>query len=155
MVTDQEGIGTGTISSSYKIGFRTPLVADNAYIHWRPTGVDTSAAFVQVDLYEDNAYTGGATVVPVNRNRQGFSASVADMQDFKTGVTATISGSTLIQHAGIGSAGNPASRSGGGSGADQELVLKADTDYVMEITPSNSTQVLLSLFWYEEEGFTP
>lgn len=71
------------------------------------------------------------------------------MQTFVKGATATPAG-TLIQLAGVGTSGNAVSRSGGGSAAAQEIVLKQNTNYVLTITPDSATDVTVELFWYEE-----
>ena len=140
-------INAGSISAAYDIAFTTPTVASGKFVHWRPIGIQTSADYVLATLREGDAYTDGTAVVPINRNR--ISSSVTTMQTFVQGATVTPSG-TIIQQAGIGASGNPASRSGGGASADQELVLKQDTDYVLTLVPDGATNVTLSLFWYEE-----
>lgn len=141
-------IDTGAITASYKIGFKTP---DNGKcIHWRPLGGSSSAAYASFKLYQGNAYTSGTEVVPINRNQEDNEYSVTDMQDIKQGVTATITGK-LLQHSGIGTAGTPVAQSGGGAAADQEIILKTNTEYVIDIVPSASTTCLLTLFWYEED----
>lgn len=136
------------ITASYKIGFKTP--ASGKCIHWRPLTGSTSAAYTAVTLYEGNSYTSGSTVTPINRNRDGFYDSVTDMQDFKAGVTATLTGLT-IQKSGFGTEGNAASRSGGGDGANEEIILKRDTEYVIDVIPSAETDVIATIFWYEED----
>lgn len=144
-------VDLGTISTTQYIGFTTPTGASGKYVHWRPIGADTSANFIKITLYEGDTYTGGSAVTPINRNRV-LSDLTTDMQDFKSGVASTPSG-TPIQIAGIGTAGNPTSRSGGAGGSEQELVLKADTSYVIEIVPDGSTDVTFDLYWYEEDGY--
>lgn len=140
-------INAGSISAAYDIAFTTPTVASGKFIHWRPIGVQTSADYVLATLREGDAYSAGTAVVPINRNR--LSSDTTNMQTFVQNATVTPAG-TIIQQAGIGAAGNPASRSGGGSGAEQELVLKQNTDYVLTLVPDGATTVTLSLFWYEE-----
>lgn len=142
-------IETGSISAAYDIAFKTPSVASGKFIHWRPTGVDTSADYVLFTLREGDTYSAGTAVTPINRNR--LSSDTTNMQSFVKGATATPTG-TIIQQAGIGAAGNPVSRSGGGSGADEEIVLKQNEEYVLTLTPAGATTVTLSLFWYEEDA---
>jgi hypothetical protein len=142
-------VNTGSISAAYKISFKTPTVASGKFIHWRPIGITTSADYCQVDFYEGDAFTGGTTVVPINRNR--LSAVTSSMQTFAKGTTVTLAG-TLLASTGIGTSGNPASQAGGGAGADQELVLKQDEEYSFLITPDGATTCVLDLFWYEEDG---
>ena len=146
-------IDIGTISSVTRIGFKTPSVASGEYVHWRPLGISTSTAYVKAVLTEGDTYTGGTATPAVNRNRNLAATKLTNMQDFKKGVTSTPAG-TVIALAGLGSAGNPFSRSGGGSGADEEILLIHNTNYVLSLTPEASTSVLLTLFWYEEDGYT-
>jgi hypothetical protein len=137
------------VSAAYDIAFTTPTVVSGKFIHWRPTGITSSANYVDIKLREGDAYTGGTTVVPINRNR--LAVNTSDMQTFVTNATVTPTG-TVIQQTGIGTAGNPVAVAGGGSGADQELVLAQNTDYVITLTPDDTTTVVLSLFWYEENA---
>ena len=139
-------VNTGSISAAYDIAFKTPLVA-NAYVHWRPIGISSSANYVSFNLYEGDAFTSGSTVTPINRNRN--SSATSDMQTFVKGATVSPSG-TIIQAGGIGTSGTPTARSGGGSAADQELVLKPNTSYVLTLVPAGATTCILELFWYEE-----
>lgn len=142
-------INTGSISAAYDIAFTTPTVASGKYIHWRPIGIDTSADYVLTTLREGDTFSAGTTVTPIKRNRLSSGASV--MQAFVKNATATPVG-TIIQQGGIGTSGNAASRSGGGASADQELVLKQNTNYVLTLVPDGATIVNLSLFWYEEDA---
>ena len=155
-----QGIGkvaiveAGSISASYKIGFKTPSVASGKYIHWRPAGLFSDANAVKFRLYEDNAYIGGTDndIETLNRNLDGIVPSY--MQDMKKGVAAVLTG-TLIQLIRVGSTGNIFTSSGGGAGADDERVLLPDTDYVIEVLPGGATNTDVELFWYEEDGFDP
>jgi len=147
-------INTGSISAAYDIAFTTPAIEDGV-IHWRPADIYTSSNFVTFELYEGDSYSSGSSVTPVNKNRiikdnSNFNSKITTMVK---GATATPTG-TLIQHFGIGSTGNPASRSGGGAASAEEIVLAPSTDYVITLTPAGATLVLLTLFWYEEsKGF--
>lgn len=140
-------INTGSISATYDIAFTTPTVASGKEIHWRPVGITTSADYVDFTLYEGDSYTGGTAVTPINRNRG--SVQTTKMQTFVKGATVTPTG-TIVSSGGIGSSGNPTARSGGGAAADQELILKQNTDYVLTLTPDGATTCVLELFWYEE-----
>jgi hypothetical protein len=143
-------INTGSISAAYDIAFTTPEAADGKYIHWRPIGISSSANYTGFTLYEGDTFSGGTAVTPVNRNRNASATS--KMQAFVYGATATPAG-TIIQAGGIGASGNPNARTGGGAGADQELLLKPDTNYVLTLVPAGATTCVLELFWYEEEGY--
>ena len=140
-------IDTGSISTAYNIYFTTPTVASGKYIHWRPIGIQTSADYVKYELREGDAASAGTAVTPINRNR--LSTATSNMQAVAKGATSSAVG-TLIQLGGIGAAGNPASRSGGGSAASEEIVLKQNTNYVVKLTPDGATTCTLELFWYEE-----
>lgn len=147
-------LSSGSISTAYYIAFTTPTVASGKYIHWRPLGLASSADYVEVTLYEDDSFSAGTDVTPINRNRP-MSSLTSKMQAFKKGVTSTPTG-TIIQVVGLGSTGNPTARAGGGAGADEEIVLKQNTSYVAKIDPAGATIVTGSLYWYEEdEGYTP
>lgn len=143
-------IDTGSISSAYNIAFTTPSIADAKYIHWRPVGIRTSADYTKYVLYEGDSFSSGTAITPINRNRN--SSNTSDMQTFVKGATSTPTG-TIIDAGGIGSSGNPFSRTGGGAGENEELLLKPNTNYVLQLTPDGATICLLTLFWYEEEGY--
>ena len=139
-------ITSQTISEAYRVSFTTPSVASDKIIHWRPTGITSSANYVQVTLYENTVYASGADVVPFNRNRN--SAKTTELQALALGTTR--SGGDIIQVKGVGTSGNPQARSGGGTFASEELMLKPNTNYTLELVPAGVTSVVLELFWYEE-----
>lgn len=140
-------ISAAAVAAAYDIAFTTPTVESGKFIHWRPIGITTSADYVDVKLREGDSFSGGSTITPINRNR--LSTNTSKMQAFVANATATPSG-TVVQSTGIGTAGNAAARGGGGAGAEQELVLKQNTNYVLTLTPDSATDIIASLFWYEE-----
>lgn len=140
-------ISTGSISAPYDIAFTTPTVASGKEVHWRPVGITTSANYVEFTLREGDSFSGGTAVTPINRNRE--SVQTSKMQSFVKGATATPTG-TIVSLSGVGSTGAPQARSGGGAGADQELMLKQNTNYVLTLDPAGATECTLELFWYEE-----
>lgn len=143
-------IDTGSISTTYNIGFTTPSTESGKYIHWRPIGMQSSSNYVTYKLFEGDSFSAGTAITTLNRNRNLNATRPSVMQDFKKGVTATPVG-TLIQLTGVGAEGGPTTRSGGsGAGADRELVLLPDTDYVIQLTPAGTTSITLELYWYEE-----
>lgn len=148
-------IDLGSISGATNIGFKTPSASNGKYIHWRPAKISTSADYLSYKLYEGDTYTSGSAVTPVNLNRPMAKAFPSEfsttMQDFKSGVTSSPTG-TVIQQDGLGTSGNPAAQGGGGGGAAEERILLQNTNYVIQITPDGATDVLLELFWYEEES---
>lgn len=140
-------INTGSISAAYDIAFTTPTVASGKYLHWRPIGISSSANYVDATLREGDAFSSGTTVTPINRNRN--STATTATQAFVKNATATPAG-TIIQSFGVGASGSPVARAGGGAAADQEIVLKQNTNYVLTLTPAGATTCVLELFWYEE-----
>ena len=138
-------IETGSISSAYNISFTTPATK---YVHYRPIGITTSAAYIGFKLYEGDAYTSGSAVTPINRNRTSTAVSGVSMVK---GSTVTPAG-TVVDVGGIGTAGTPAASGGGGGGQNEELVLKQNTKYTLALTPSSATLATLKLFWYEEDA---
>ena len=144
-------IDTGTISSAYRIGFKTPTAESGKDLHWRPINLYSTLAGVRGVLTEADTYTGGTVQIPFNRNRD-MKDELSVIQDIKKGVTATPTG-VEIDSFYIGSAGNPSQRSGGSDGANEELLLAPDTDYVLTLTPSGNTVCYLNLFWYEEDEY--
>jgi hypothetical protein len=145
-------IEVGTISTPYHIAFKTPTTEDGKYIHWRPEGLTSSANYVGVTMKREATYTltGGSAVTPINRNEN--SDTTTTMQAFSKGVTNAGTG-TLVDITGVGTAGTPTARSGGAGGADHELVLSPDTNYVITLTPAAATTCTLKLFWYEEDWY--
>ena len=143
-------VSAGSISSAYNISFKTPATWAGKYIHWRPSGIQTSANYCGVIMTEGESFTGGTAVVPINRNRN--SSITTKMQSFAKGTTCTPAG-TVVSQFGIGTAGVPSTTAGGGTGADQELLLKPDTTYNIALSPAGATIVTLELFWYEENGY--
>ncbi len=143
-------INTGSISAAYDIAFTTPSEASGKFIHWRPIGISSSADYVQFTLYEGDSFSAGSAITPINRNRNISKASL--ITTMVKGATATPAG-TIISAGGIGTSGNPAARAGGGAAADQELLLKPETNYVLTLVPDSATICILELFWYEEEGY--
>lgn len=141
---------TASISAAYDIAFTTPSAESGKYVHWRPIGVTTSADYVAYQMTENETYTGGTDVTIFTRNRNINGAST--VQALKSNVTATPAG-TVIQSTGVGTSGNSVARSGGGAGANEEIILKPDTTYLITLTPAGATNIILTLFWYEENGF--
>ena len=141
-------VDLGSISAPTYISVLTPAASTNKYIHWRPTGLQSSADYLTYKMTEADTSTGGDAVTPINRNR--LSSNTADVIVTK-GVTSTPAG-TLIQLFGIGVSGNTVARSGGGAQSEEEIVLKQNTKYIIEITPAGATSVTMELFWYEEEA---
>ena len=141
-------INTGSISAAYDIAFTTPSIADGKFMHWRPIGISSDADSVGWVMYEGDTFSAGTAVVPINRNRN--STNLSKVTTLVKGATATPSG-TMISAGQVGTSGVPTAKGGGGAQADEEIVLKPATNYVLTLTPAGATTVILELFWYEEE----
>ena len=137
-------INTGSISAAYDIAFTTPDEASGIFVHWRPIGATSSANYVDIKLYEGDSFSGGSAVTPINRNRE--SLHTTNMQAFVSNATATPTG-TILSSLGVGTSGL---LGGVAAPADQELLLKQNTNYVLTLTPAGATICNLELFWYEE-----
>ena len=109
-------------------------------------------------MTEAETFSAGSAVTPVNRNRAYALASpvesLSGVIDMVKGATCTPAGLEII-NTGFGSEGNPRARSGGGDGADQEIILAAETAYCITLDPAGATTVTLELFWYEEDDGLP
>lgn len=146
-------------NATYKLSFKTPVVEDNKYVHWRPIGVGSTASGIKALLIEMAVpvSSGGLAIEPVCRNRALADVRISSVKVTEN-VTAVTTSGLLIQAGLVGSGGNNQSRAGGsGDGADLEILLKPDTEYIVELDnlTNTSTDVLLDLFWYEEGGFDP
>lgn len=95
----------------------------------------SSAGLIEIDIKEDVTVTTAGTAITVfNRNRNS---------DNTTCITASygdiITGGTIVSEYIAGSAGNPASRSGGSVSKQNPVVLKDNTVYSYEITNASGT----------------
>lgn len=156
-----DGLGFHIVNSvtindgaTLKFNFKTPDAdtlgnSEQKYIHWRPASIGTSAAGISYSLYKQSTSISGGTdhaILNMNHN----SSKTSNMQEFKTGVTATEG--TLVQTGVFGTAGNPAKAAGGGGGEENEQVLLPNAYYTINLVNlggSNST-VTYDFFWYEE-----
>ena len=136
---------------TYKLSFISPSVVSGKYAHWRPALISSSSSLLIVRLYENITSTDGTPVTSVNANR--ISTTTASTV-VKKGVTADVSAATPIAIFSVGSGGTPQSQAGGAVSADEEIVLKRDTEYIMEIEEPNvaATTVYVHMKWYEEES---
>lgn len=138
----------GSISAAIHVSF---LTSATGFIHFRPGNVvvTSDADAVEYILREGiTSSTGGASYTPFNRNRNHDGVSSVTVT---TGVTPTLGTPTLLDIFFIGTAGNPASRSGGTGGSGEEIILKPSTEYLFTFTPAGATNVSFTSFWYEED----
>lgn len=106
----------------------------------------TGSAITQVDLYEgaDRTGTTGQTLFNSNRN----SANAATMTVHK-GISAGTTDGTLLWTMNSGSA-QGSSRAGMASNRSNEIILKANTKYLLRITSGTADNLTnLQLEWYE------
>jgi hypothetical protein len=135
----------------YKLSITTPTVASGKYVHWRPSLIFSSGSALYVRLYEDiSSGETGSAVTSYNMNRTSATTALATV---KEGVTADVSTASPIAIFAVGSGGGPQSRSGGGVGAAEEIVLEQETEYILEIEEPNvaATTAVIELRWYEED----
>jgi hypothetical protein len=132
---------------------RTPAASTNIYVHWRPIRIASSLTGLKIELNEDVTYTGGTdeTDQVFNRNRTLDATQRPGTVLTDGTVTITDAGLPLIVTQ-IG-AGGRRTAAGGEGGADEEILFKPDTDYMIRVTnlgTADDTDVSISLFWYEE-----
>ena len=93
-------------AGTYKVGFTTPNIEPQKYIHWRPAQFSSSGNAVRHRLYEGSVYSAGTPVQPINRNRNRTS-QISNMV-FYRGATAALTGNlTITTKAGTAFANQP------------------------------------------------
>lgn len=142
---------TGSLDAAdkYAISIKTPVDTSGVYVHLRPAKFSATANTMSLTVAEGSTTTDGSTVVPFNRNRNSANVSKAVVT---AGVTVSVSG-TVIERDVVGGGSNPSNNEGGAGGANQELVLKPDTLYSIEIANIGETTTstgYFEIFWYEE-----
>lgn len=94
-------------AGTWKIGFTTPNLVPQKYIHWRPAQFSSSGNAVRHRLYEGSVFSSGSPVQPINRNRNRTSQN--SNVTFYTGATAALTGNlTITTKAGSSFANQPA-----------------------------------------------
>lgn len=140
--------GSLAAAATYSISFTTP--ASGKYVHWRPSGISSTANTLQVRVAEASIMTGGSAAVPFNRNRNSKNTSIATIS---IGATLSTEGSIFF-YGQVGAGTNAANASGGGNnGSAEEWVLKPATTYSIRfenIGATTATVGYYNLFWYEE-----
>ncbi len=136
-------------AGTWVLSITTPA-SNDAYVHFRPTGISSSANTLQMRIAEGSTVTGGSAATPQNRNRNSKRKPLVTVA---TGVTLSAEG-TILDYTQVGSgASASSSRGGGGNGSDEEWVLKPSTVYSFRfenIGATTATVAYYSLFWYEE-----
>lgn len=140
------GSASVAANAEYSLTLTTPATGR---IHFRPARVSSSASYMSVSLIEAPVFTAGTGGAEVNRNRNSLRA--ADVA-YAYGATYT-SGGTVLDIITLGSGGVPSRVSGGSGGAEEEIVLKPSTTYLIQgSNPAGGATTVFSwaLFWYEE-----
>jgi hypothetical protein len=145
-------ITSGSIAAAgvEHISFKTPPVTSGKVIHFRPAAFSSRANSLSVTMTEGAVMTDGTLQTPQNLNRFKANQSKVEARTGATLTTAGTGGVIFDEEVGTGGASN---RSGGGSGSQEERLLKPDTMYSITMTntgSSTATVAKLSLFWYEE-----
>lgn len=144
-------VAGGTFQSVIK----TPTILENRFIHWRPLRVATSASGIIYTMTEDPTFSGGTDVSSYiwNRNRN-FKNILQSRMTLIDDVSVTSSGE-ILEKIYIGEGGSRRNSAGGDSRADEEILLKADTSYLIKIENDGGIDTMISLyyFWYEELGW--
>lgn len=135
---------------------KTPAASTGKYIHWRPLSVSSANAGILVEFNESVEYTGGSdeTDDVWNRNRN-LDPTIRPTASLVDGTVVITDAGTALSKAQFGAGGRPNRASGGDGGADEEIVLKPSTDYMIRITNQGTSDnvVTIALFWYEEAGY--
>ena len=142
---------TGSLAAAakYAITIKTPIDTSGVYIHLRPAKFSATANTMSMTIAEGSTTTGGSVAATFNRNRNSNKASKVVLT---AGVTVSAAG-TMIERDVVGGGSNPSNNEGGAGGANQELVLKPDTLYSIEIVNIGATTAstgYFEIFWYEE-----
>ncbi len=142
-------LAAGTVR---KVTFLTPSVASGKYIHWRPSLISCSADKLTVTMYEGSSgNSGGTEKTAYNRNRISTKTSVSTIID---GATVTTNGTAIDAFYIGGGTGVGSTTSGSTLGENNELVLKQNTLYTIEIANGSAAAniVFAKLLWYEEDA---
>ena len=139
-----EGFTTLATGASLLVKLVTPNTTKWSHFNWHIE----SNGFLETYLYEDasGGMAGGATITPLNNNRN--SSNTSGMM-IVSGVATPTTYVTTISQKSWGGTGFKTT-SGGGSGREDELVLKQDATYCRTfVSGSDDNIVSFKAFWYE------
>lgn len=138
-------VDTSLDTSTVKFGLTTGAGAATTGSPHLAIDCDVYNGAVRMDLYAEATFTSGATITPVNRNRNV--ALPAGIMTIKSGVTST-NGTLIESHfIGVGSKGAASA-----AGRD-EWILKPNTIYRVDLIGlSTGTDAILHFNWYEDLG---
>lgn len=100
-----------------------------------PILINPTEGYVELNIYEDTDYTGGATIVPTNRNR---GSSITNEVSINVGATGADKGTLLSLSNVFGVAGTNQSAGGGQSSTSNAIVLDLNKRYLYELTASET-----------------
>lgn len=119
-------------------------------VHFRPALLYSTESLAIAKLYEGATVTGGTQVTVLNHNRKADDTSdVIVMSE----PIVTDEGTRLPLTVFGGAYGSNQARSGGEGSAEEEYILKPDTQYLISIENLGSadTDIIIVPFWYEVE----
>ena len=140
--------GSVAAGAATTLSFRTP--GATKYVHWRPAVWSSTANLGELRIAQGSTFTGGSAATPYNRNHNSSRVSETVI---KTGVTLSAEG-TIKYYDTVGTGGTPTTRSGGGGGEANEIVMLPNTEYTLtfsNIGTTTATVFYWQLFWYEED----
>jgi len=127
---------------------RVKLVTPNT-TKWAHFVFDISSTGICATTFDEAAtggMTGGASIIPLNNNRNSANTSALV---FTSGVTVATSYTTRIENDKWGAQGFKQTI-GGGSGREDELMLKQNTTYLRTFTSGADTNIIqFRANWYE------
>ena len=140
---------TLSASATRLITLKTPAAK---YLHYRPTGLVTSADKVTIEFFEGATVTPatGTAATPSNHNRSSALTSGVTLLDAPT---VTANGTKFAQVYIPGATGTGGTRTGQSAGTSgSEWVLKPNTQYMIKVTngSSGSNDIQVNFQWYEE-----
>lgn len=107
------------------------------------------AGFSFVTYEGATADADGSLITIYNNNRASGNISKAKLRYNPSNI---VTGSVLLRNGKVGTATNPANRTGGSVTRSDEVILKANTKYLLRITnlSTSNNDINIGMSWYEE-----
>jgi len=116
-----------------------------AHFDWIIEGTGITITTLNEDV--SGGMTGGSEVTPLNSNRNSSNVSIMTIT---SGVTNATNMGTLIANTKFGLATSPRRAIGGGSGRENEIILKQNTTYLRTfISETDDNFISFKAMWYE------
>ena len=141
-----EGFATMTNTTTLYVKLVTPDTTKWPHFQWSIA----STGILETTLEEapTGGMTGGSGVTPINNNRNSTKTSGVTIT---SGVAAAGTAGTVISQAKWGAAGFK-STIGGGTGRDDEIILKQNTTYLRKFASGAADNIVqFKASWYEHE----